>query len=58
MAEEKYTYEKYSEDGKVTYCPVYDYDGSITGHIEMNVRAWFDENQKSAKDGVDKTHPS
>lgn len=49
MAEEKYTYEKYSEEGTVTYCPGNDYDGSVTGHIVMNVRAWFDENPEERK---------
>ncbi len=39
-----HTYEKYKEDGTLQYCPANDYDGSITGHIVINVRAWFDEN--------------
>ncbi len=47
--ETNYTYEKFDENGKVTYCPGNDYDGSITGHIVMNVKAWFDENPEERK---------
>lgn len=47
--ETNYTYEKFDENGKVTYCPGNDYDGSITGHIVMNVKAWFDENPEARK---------
>jgi len=47
--EANYTYEKFDENGKVTYCPGNDYDGSITGHIVMNVKAWFDENPEERK---------
>ena len=47
--ETNYTYEKFNENGKVTYCPGNDYDGSITGHIVMNIKAWFDENPEERK---------
>ena len=47
--ETNYTYEKFDENGKVTYCPGNDYDGSITGHIVMNIKAWFDENPEERK---------
>lgn len=46
---ENYTYEKYDEEGKMHYCPANDYDGSVTGHIVINVRAWFDENPEERK---------
>lgn len=39
----KYHYEKI-EDGRIKACPMNDPNGSITGHIVMNVPAWFDEN--------------
>lgn len=38
-----YEYEKLDENMEVQYCPQNDYDGSVTGHIVMNVKAWFDE---------------
>lgn len=38
-----YEYEKLDENMEVKYCPQNDYDGSVTGHIVMNVKAWFDE---------------
>lgn len=41
-------YEKIGENDKLQYCPVNDPDGSITGHIVMNVKAWFDENPEEA----------
>lgn len=39
-----WTYEKLDENGNVQYCPANDTDGTVTGHIVMNVKAWFDEN--------------
>ena len=39
-----WTYEKLDENGNIRYCPANDTDGSITGHVVMNVKAWFDEN--------------
>lgn len=39
----KYKYERLKEDHSMQYCPVNDYDGSITGQIVMDVKAWFDE---------------
>ncbi len=47
--ETNYTYEKFDENGKVTNCPGNDYDGRITGHIVMNIKAWFDENPEERK---------
>lgn len=48
MAEKKpiWQYDKLQEDGKVksVYSSTNDTDGTITGHIVMNVKAWFDEN--------------
>lgn len=43
---DKWQYDKLMEDGKVEVIGSYknDYDGKITGHIVMNVKAWFDEN--------------
>ena len=38
-------YEKPLENGNgVRYAPVNDTDGSVTGKIVMNLKAWFDEN--------------
>lgn len=39
-----HTYEKLDGNLKKKYCPMNDPDGSITGHIVMGVKAWFDEN--------------
>ena len=47
MEEENWTYEKLMEDGTIKTIDksfVNDTDGSITGHIVMNVHAYFDEN--------------
>lgn len=49
---QKYKYEKYNEEtGKLDSVWNYrnDTDGSITGHIVMNVKAWFDENPEERK---------
>ena len=40
----RHNYERLKEDGDLEYCPTYDYDGSITGKIVVNVPAYFDEN--------------
>ncbi|MBR3385475.1 MAG: hypothetical protein IKG69_09810 [Atopobiaceae bacterium] len=37
-------YVRLKEDGTIEHCPTYDYDGSITGKIVVNVKAYFDEN--------------
>lgn len=37
-------YEKLDETGKMVYCPANDTDGSVTGHIVIGVKVWFDEN--------------
>jgi hypothetical protein len=39
-----HVYERLKEDGDLEHCPTYDYDGSITGKIVVNVPAYFDEN--------------
>lgn len=44
-----YDYEKLDENYKVKYCPMNDYDGSVTGHIVFGVKAWFDENPDERK---------
>lgn len=46
-----WTYEKLDEDYKVRSVGSYtnDTDGKITGHIVMNVKAWFDENPAEAR---------
>lgn len=49
MSEINYTYEKMREDGTIQFCPGNDYDGSVTGQIVMDVRAWFDENPEERK---------
>ena len=46
---EDYSYEKIGEDFETKYCPMNDHDGSITGHIVMNVPAWFDEHPAERK---------
>ena len=45
---ETYSYEKYDENG-MRHCPMNDLDGSVTGHIVLNVRAWFDEHPEERK---------
>lgn len=37
-------YMRLKEDGTIEHCPTYDYDGSVTGKIVVNVKAYFDEN--------------
>ena len=44
-----YDYEKLDENMKTQYCPGNDFDGSITGHIVIGVKAWFDENPEERK---------
>ena len=39
----QWTYERLRDDGTMQYCPAIDSDGSVTGHIVINVKAWFDE---------------
>lgn len=45
----RHRYEKLDENFKMQYCPANDFDGSVTGHIVINVRAWFDENPEERK---------
>lgn len=42
----KYRYEKLDENYNRQYCPINDYDGSITGtgNCIIGLAAWFDEN--------------
>ena len=49
MAKITHTYEKLDENGKIKPCPISDFDGSITGHIVIGVRQWFDENPDEAR---------
>lgn len=49
MAEQKWTYQKLDENGRIKYAPKNDFDGSTTGHIVFNVTAWFDENPEERK---------
>lgn len=44
-------YERYVriKDGERKVAPFNDTDGSITGHIIIGVRQWFDENPEEAK---------
>ena len=44
MAERNYYYERYREDYTAERCPQDDKDGKISGHIIINLPAWFDEN--------------
>lgn len=44
-----YEYEKLDENYEIKYCPQCDFDGSITGHIVIGVKAWFDENPEERK---------
>ena len=44
-----WTYVRLKEDGTIEHCPTYDYDGSITGKIVVNVKAYFDENPEERK---------
>ena len=47
MAE--WQYEKLDENYNLMYCPMNDFDGSITGHIVIGVKQWFDENPEERK---------
>ncbi len=47
--DDRYEYEKFDENGARHYCPMNDLDGSVTGHIVLNVRAWFDEHPEERK---------
>lgn len=52
MEKEKWTYDKLDSDGNITsiYADfVNDTDGHITGHIVMNVHAYFNENPEEWK---------
>ena len=42
-------YERLDENGKYQYCPANDPTGEVTGHIVINVKAWFDENPEERK---------
>lgn len=42
-------YMRLKEDGTIEHCPTYDYDGSVTGKIVVNVKAYFDENPEERK---------
>ena len=42
-------YLRLKEDGTIEHCPTYDYDGSVTGKIVVNVKAYFDENPDERK---------
>ena len=43
--EPTWSYKKYDEENhEVKSCPTNDTDGSVTGHIVMGVKEWFDEN--------------
>lgn len=47
----QYRYIKLDEDGQKKYCPINDYDGSIsgTGHCIIGLKMWFDENPEERK---------
>lgn len=47
----KYKYERLDENGRKQYCPLNDYDGSITGTGKciIGLTAWFDENPEERK---------
>lgn len=44
-----WTYERLDENGYAQRCPAVDADGEVTGHIVINVKAWFDENPEERK---------
>lgn len=44
-----YDYEKLDENLNIKYCPMNDFDGSITGRIVIGIKAWFDENPEERK---------
>ncbi len=47
----QYRYERIDENNKLQYCPLNDYDGSIsqTGNCIIGLKAWFDENPEERK---------
>ena len=45
----QWRYEKLDENYKMQYCPANDPDGSVTGHIVIGVKVWFDENPEERK---------
>lgn len=47
----QYRYERLDEDGRKQYCPINDYDGTIsgTGNCIIGLKAWFDENPEVRK---------
>lgn len=47
----EYKYEKLDENYRKQYCPLNDYDGSITGTGKciIGLKAWFDENPEERK---------
>ena len=45
----RWTYERLLADGTVQHCPAVDADGSVTGHVVINVKAWFDEHPEECK---------
>ena len=47
----EYKYEKLDENYRRQYCPLNDYDGSITGTGKciIGLKAWFDENPEERK---------
>lgn len=40
----RWGYIKLDENLKIIHCPTNDIDGSITGHIVLGLKQWFDEN--------------
>lgn len=44
-----HTYIKYDKNFERMSCPQHDHDGSITGHLVINVPAWFDEHPEERK---------
>lgn len=46
---ERWYYEKMDQNNDIKHCPNNDYDGSITGHIIVDLPTWFDENPEIRK---------
>lgn len=44
-----YHYEKVNKDFCAEVCPARDIDGTITGHIVINLKEWFDEHPEERK---------
>lgn len=44
-----WNYEKLDENYNLVDAPANDTDGKITGHIVLNLKAWFDENPAEAR---------